>query len=169
MNEILMTVQGNVVDDPSLHETKSGHRVANFRLASTSRRYDRDEGRWVDGSTFFVSVSAWRNLGENAAVSLKKGQPVVVYGRYQTRTYEVNETTRVSQELEAIAIGHDLNRGTSVWNKLNRGATSHEVETDERGIPENPAANWLTGPPVRQADPFDGELAGVGAGAASTT
>lgn len=162
MNEIMMTVQGNVVDDPSLRETRSGHKVANFRLASTTRRFDRDEGRWVDGNTFFVSVSAWRNLGENVAVSLKKGQPVVVYGRYQTRTYEVNETTRVSHELEAISIGHDLNRGTTVWNKFNRAATSHEVDTDEQGIPENPAHNWLTGP-SEPADPFGAELAGVGA------
>jgi len=163
MNEIMMTVQGNVVDDPALHETRSGHKVANFRLASTSRRFDRDEGRWIDGSTFFVSVSAWRNLGENAAVSLKKGQPVVVYGRYQTRTYEVNETTRVSHELEAISIGHDLNRGTSVWNKVIRAATSHPIETDEQGVPANPARNWLDVAPTESPDPFGSELTGAGA------
>lgn len=162
MNEIMMTVLGNVVDDPSLHETRSGHKVANFRLASTSRRFDRDEGRWTDGSTFFVSVSAWRNLGENAAASLKKGQPVVVYGRYQTRTYEVNETTRVSHELEAVSIGHDLNRGTTTWNKVVRGATSHTVETDDTGIPANDAEHWLDLARAEAPDPFGAELAGVG-------
>ncbi len=65
MNETTMTIIGNVVDAPKLRRTKNGHCVANFRVASTPRRFDREKGEWVDGTTLFVTSSAWRALGEN--------------------------------------------------------------------------------------------------------
>lgn len=55
MNDTAMTIVGNVVDEPRLRVTKSGHSVTNFRIASTSRRYDGEAGRWVDNSTLLDS------------------------------------------------------------------------------------------------------------------
>jgi single-strand DNA-binding protein len=43
MNDTMMTIVGNVVDSPRRRETKNGHDVTNFRVASTSRRYDREQ------------------------------------------------------------------------------------------------------------------------------
>lgn len=164
MNEIMMTVLGNLVDDPVLHETRSGHKVANFRLASTARRFDRDAGRWQDSGTFFVSVSAWRALGEHAAASLRKGQPVIVYGRYQTRTYEKDQTTRVAHEIEAISIGPDLNRGTATWSRANRAMTSYQVDTDAQGIPVNGAEAWLQGTPAARTGMGTADMGTAGMG-----
>jgi single-strand DNA-binding protein len=141
MNDTQMTIVGNVVDSPKLRRTKNGHLVATFRVASTPRRFDRERQAWVDGTTLFVSVTAWRALGENVAASLQKGQPVVVTGRYCQREYEQNETLRTAYELEASAVGHDLCRGVSRFEKMIRtGAT---VGLDAQGIPEDQTADHL--------------------------
>jgi single-strand DNA-binding protein len=142
MNEVQMTIAGNVVDSPKLRRTKSGHSVASFRVASTPRRFDRETNTWVDGATLFVTVTCWRAMGENVAQSLRKGQPVVVQGRYCQREYERDEKLHTAYELEAIAIGHDLARGVSTFEKVFRPATA-EVPVDDDGIPADETGHYL--------------------------
>jgi single-strand DNA-binding protein len=143
MNDTFMTIVGNVVDAPRMRLTKSGHAVTNFRVASTSRRYDREQQRWLDNATLYVNVTCWRAMAENVALSLHKGQPVVVSGRYYSREYEINETVRVSYELEANAVGHDLSRGTSEFRKVTRPSVTANVEVDDDGIPADRSDAWL--------------------------
>lgn len=143
MNDTWMTIVGNVVDEPRRRETKNGHTVTNFRVASTSRRYDREQERWVDNDTLYVTVTAWRAQGDNVAESLHKGQPVVVYGRYYTRDYRVNDQVRTSYELEATAVGHDLSRGVAVFTRMNRQAPPVVVDVDDSGIPADASDRWL--------------------------
>ncbi|SHH02503.1 single-strand DNA-binding protein [Jatrophihabitans endophyticus] len=142
MNETTMTVCGNLVDSPRLRRTKNGHLVANFRVASTQRRFDRDKGAWVDGDTLFVSVSAWRALGENVAASLQKGQPVVVHGRYYQRDYRKDEAVRTAYELEAVAVGPDLSRGVASFERVVRPVTP-QFEVDETGAPADDSHEYL--------------------------
>ena len=142
MNDTVMTVVGNVVDAPRMRLTKNGHAVTNFRIASTSRRYDREQERYVDNATLFVNVTCWRAMAENAAQSLHKGQPVVVTGRYYSREYVVNEVARVAYELEASAVGHDLSRGTSEFTKVVR-PRAVQVEVDASGMPADASDHWL--------------------------
>jgi single-strand DNA-binding protein len=94
--------------------------VASFRIASTSRRFDRATQRWVDSGQLFLGVSCWRELGTNAAVSLHKGDPVIVSGKLSTRTYEKDGQSRSVCELEALAVGPDLARGTAVFRRTPR-------------------------------------------------
>jgi single-strand DNA-binding protein len=143
MNDTAMTIIGNVVDEPRMRVTKSGHMVTNFRVASTSRRYDREQGRYVDNATLFVNVTCWRAMAENAAESFHKGQPVIVTGRYYSREYEQNETIRVAYELEANAVGHDLSRGVSQFRKVVRPNIANQVEVDEQGLPADRSDSWL--------------------------
>ena len=143
MNDTIMTIVGNVVDTPRMRLTKSGHAVTNLRVASTSRRFDREHQRWIDNATLFVNVTCWRSMAENVAFSVHKGQPVVVCGRYYSREYEINETVRVSYELEASAIGHDLSRGTSEFRKTVRPSAAATVEVDDDGIPADRSDEWL--------------------------
>jgi single-strand DNA-binding protein len=142
MNDTTMTVVGNVVDAPRMRLTKNGHAVTNFRVASTSRRFDREQERYVDNATLFVNVTCWRAMAENAAASLRKGQPVVVTGRYYSREYVVNEVARVAYELEANAIGHDLGRGTSEFTKTVRSGHI-EVAVVYAGMPADASDHWL--------------------------
>lgn len=134
MNETIVTLVGNLVDDPKLRTTDGGAEVVGFRVASTARRFDRGEQRWVDGSSLFLSVSCWRALGTNAAASLRRGDPVVLTGRLSTRTYEKDGQTRSVAELEALALGPDLARGTAVFRRAPR-APEEAVEAAERREP----------------------------------
>jgi single-strand DNA-binding protein len=143
MNDTQMTVIGNLVESPKLRRTKNGHWVANFRIASTSRRFDREKNSWVDGGTLFVTVTAWRALGENVAQSLHKGQSVIVTGRYYQREYERDEVLKIAYELEATAVGHDLSRGVAHFEKVFRPSLATEVETDANGLPEDQTHHYL--------------------------
>jgi single-strand DNA-binding protein len=143
MNDTAMTIVGNVVDVPKLRRTRTGHFVANFRVASTPRRFDRETNAWVDGDTLFVSVTCWRALGENVAESLLKGQPVVITGRYYQREYEQNETLHTAYELEATAVGHDLTRGVASFRKVSRPSLAPQVELDPEGRPADQSEHYL--------------------------
>jgi single-strand DNA-binding protein len=122
LNETFVTVVGNLVDDPKVRTIEAGQDVAGFRIASTSRRFDKATGRWVDGGQLFLSVSCWRELSANVSVSLRKGDPVIVSGKLTTRTYEKDGQNRSVCELEALAIGPDLARGTAVFRRSPRTA-----------------------------------------------
>lgn len=143
MNDTQMTIVGNLVESPKLRKTKNEHYVANFRIASTSRRFDREANAWVDGGTLFVTVTCWRALAENVARSLRKGQPVLVTGRYYQREYERDEALRVSYELDATAVGHDLSRGVATFDKVFRPAPGVELDTDAEGIPVDHTDHYL--------------------------
>ena len=66
-----VTIVGNVATDPTQGRTTGGVPVTNFRLASTHRRFDDATQTWVDVTTNWYSVAAFRQLGEHAkALSL---------------------------------------------------------------------------------------------------
>ena len=129
-----ITIVGNVVDDVANKPTMSGLSRTSFRVASTQRRKDSSTGQWIDGHKFFVNVTFWREAAENVALSLKKGDPVVVTGRIFSRQYVKDEANHVAYEVEPEAIGHDLSRGTSSFTKRRRGF-SGTVELDADNMP----------------------------------
>lgn len=136
MNDTYITIVGNVVDDPRPRTTGSGVPVASFRIASTSRKMNRETNSWEDHQKLYATVTCWRAMAENVAASLRKGQPVVVTGRFYAREYtSKDEVSRMSYELDAIAVGHDLARGTSQFTKVTRAFAVTTVEVDEDGIP----------------------------------
>lgn len=143
MNDTVMTVIGNLVDEPRMRVTKNGHSVANFRVASTSRRYDAEQSKWIDNGTLFVTVTCWRSLAENVHQSLHKGQPVVVNGRFFMREYTVEEATRTTYELEALTVGHDLTRGVASFERASRPPLVSRVELDGDGIPRDVSDSYL--------------------------
>jgi single-strand DNA-binding protein len=69
---------------------------------------------------------------------LKKGQPVIVTGRFYSREYtSKDETSRMSYEVDAAAIGHDLARGISEFTKVARPAATTTVDVGPDGMPED--------------------------------
>jgi single-strand DNA-binding protein len=137
MNDTYLTISGNVVDEPKLRRTATnGVTVLSFRVASTSRRRDPDTGEWGDRDTLFVNVTCWRDFGINVGNSVFKGQPVVVHGRFYSRQYTTkDEVSRVSYEIDAESVGHDLSRGTSDFKKAVRERIVTSVEADAAGVP----------------------------------
>ncbi len=157
MNDTQMTIIGNVVDEPRMRETKNGHKVTNFRVASTSRRFDREQERYVDNTTLFVNVTCWRGLAENVDGSLRKGQPVMVVGRFYMREYEKDEQLRTSYELEANAIGHDLSRGVTTFKRVYQSPPTVSVAIDPNGMPADDSDIWhdVVGREQEQEPPAD--------------
>src|SRR6266508_3944989 len=108
-----VTVIGNVLTAPEWRRTTvTGTFVVTFKVASHSRRFDRERGQWVDGPSLRVRVTCWRRLGENVSVSVQLGDPVVVHGRLYSRDWTDEQgTRRTSYELDATSVGHDLSKG----------------------------------------------------------
>ncbi|MGW4602713.1 single-stranded DNA-binding protein [Streptomyces sp. NPDC004532] len=116
--ETVVTLQGNLVDDPELQFTPSGHAVAKFRIASTPRTYDKSKNEWVDGESLFMTIQAWRKLGENVAESLQRGMRVIVQGILKQRSYEDRDgVKRTVYEVEATDVGASLQRATAKVTK----------------------------------------------------
>jgi single-strand DNA-binding protein len=120
--ETVITVVGNLVDDPELRFTPSGAAVANFRIASTPRSFNRQTNEWEDGEALFLSCSVWRQAAENVAESLTRGMRVVVQGRLKARSYETREgEKRTVFEIEVEEVGPSLKFATAKVARATRG------------------------------------------------
>jgi single-strand DNA-binding protein len=120
--DTIITVVGNLVDDPELRFTPSGAAVANFRIASTPRIFDRQTNEWKDGDALFLSCSVWRQAAENVAESLQRGMRVIVQGRLKQRSYETREgEKRTVVELEVDEVGPSLAFATAKVTRASRG------------------------------------------------
>ncbi|MEU9096600.1 single-stranded DNA-binding protein [Streptomyces sp. NPDC048361] len=116
--ETVITVVGNLVDDPELRFTPSGAAVAKFRVASTPRTFDRQTNEWKDGESLFLTCSVWRQAAENVAESLQRGMRVVVQGRLRQRSYEDREgVKRTVYELDVEEVGPSLKSATAKVTK----------------------------------------------------
>ncbi|MER5586063.1 single-stranded DNA-binding protein [Streptomyces asoensis] len=112
--ETVITVVGNLVDDPELRFTPSGAAVAKFRVASTPRTFDRQTNEWKDGESLFLTCSVWRQAAENVAESLQRGMRVIVQGRLKQRSYEDREgVKRTVYELDVEEVGASLRSATA--------------------------------------------------------
>ncbi len=155
MFDTTIVIVGNALTAPEWRRTTNTQTlVANFRVASTSRRFDKDRNAWVDGESLRVRVNCWRKLAENVTASVTVGDPVVVVGRLYTRDWTDSENNpRISYEMDAVAVGHDLARGKT---KLFRNRSSAVTGLD---TPEADAV-------VRgeAAEPVPGEEVPVGYG-----
>src|SRR3954463_8293530 len=116
--ETVITVIGNLTNDPELRFTPNGAAVASFTVASTPRTFDRTSNEWKDGDTLFLRCTVWRQAAENVAESLHKGTRVIVQGRLKQRSFETREgEKRTVIELEVDEVGPSLKFATAKVNK----------------------------------------------------
>jgi single-strand DNA-binding protein len=128
----MITVAGLVATTPRSLTTSEGLPITSFRLASSQRRFDRTQQKWVDADSNWFTVTAFRHLAVNASRSLVKGQRVVVAGRLRIREWENGERSGITVEIEADSIGHDLSWGTGSWTRV-------QASTPHRDEPADPA------------------------------
>lgn len=118
-----VTLVGYLVSEPKLRFVNNGTPVVNLRVGSTSRRVDRSTGEWCDGDTSYFTVACWRMLASNVASCLRKGEPVIIRGKFRSSSYEDrNGQSRSSVDIEAEAIGHDLSKGVAHFQRTRRPA-----------------------------------------------
>ncbi|MEV5650611.1 single-stranded DNA-binding protein [Nocardia sp. NPDC052254] len=111
MYEANTAVIGTIVTHPVRRTLPGGEQVTSFRMASTARRFDRESGGWVDNGSLFLTVSCWRRLVEGVDASLRRGDPIIAYGRLRTNEYRTKDGVhRHDLEMQAAAVGPDLGR-----------------------------------------------------------
>ena len=181
--ETLITVVGNLTADPELRFTPSGSAVANGTIAATPRTFDKNTNEWKDGETLFLRYAAWRELGENVAQSLVKGQRVIAQGFLKPNNYETKEGEKRNViELEVQEMGPSLKYATAAVTRTQNsgqggqggfgggqqgGYTNGAPQQPQQGAqgqwggqPQAAAAQdpWATpGVPVQQAQPQYGQ------------
>jgi single-strand DNA-binding protein len=144
--DIVITVVGNLTNDPELRFTPSGAAVASFTVASTPRILDKATNEWKDGDAVFMRCSVWRQYAENVAESLQKGARVIVTGRLKQRSYETREgEKRTVMEMEVDEVGPALKYATAKVNKVQRGGGGFGGETggSQATSSDDP---WAAGP-----------------------
>ncbi|MFE4061657.1 single-stranded DNA-binding protein [Streptomyces sp. NPDC059096] len=163
MNDTVVTLVGNVATRVEFRESETGG-AARFRFAATARRWDRARGGWTDGPTSFYTVWARRSLGANLAASVSVGEPLVVHGRLRVREDEREGQWRTSVEVDAVAVGHDLTRGTTAFRRAVRAAPALTVGHGDAAEGQETAGRtpW-EGEPARPEPPREAPAAPVAA------
>lgn len=80
---------GNLTRDPEVRYMPNGEAVANFSIAINESR--KDKAGVKQEKVEFVNIVMYRKLAEIAGKYLKKGSPVYVEGRLQTRKWQTKE------------------------------------------------------------------------------
>ncbi|HJV15352.1 MAG TPA: single-stranded DNA-binding protein [Propionibacteriaceae bacterium] len=130
-------------------EGRGNGTVSAFRLACTPRI--RTKNGWGDGNTTWIEVACFRTLAQHVAQSVHKGDPVVVVGKLRTNVWEKDGQTHERLVLEADMVGHDLNRGTSVFHRPPRLTATESPEPNEPPDDEVEAAGLSAEERAQQA------------------
>ena len=129
-----ITLTGLVATAPRHIVTSEGLPITSFRLASTQRRYDRSNQRWIDGDTNWYSITAFRQLAINSAGSVGKGDRIVLTGRLRIRDWENGERAGTNIDVEAESMGHDLTWGSSVFTRsISASTTAADAAAPDSG------------------------------------
>ena len=120
--ETVITIVGNLTADPELRTIGSGATVASFTIASTPRTWNRQTNQFEDGQALFMRCSAWRDLADHCAQSLKKGMRVIATGRLQQRSYQAQDgSQRTVVEMQLDEIGPSLRYATAQVTRQSSG------------------------------------------------
>lgn len=151
---------GRLTHPPELRYAASGTAILSVSLAFNSRRKDQSTGEWVDGDTFFVRGTAFKQLAESAVETLDKGMEVVVSGRLKTDQWEDRQSgeKRTAPSLLIDSIGPNLAFAKAKVSKAERnsGGFGERRPTGTDGIQTNGDDDpWGSAPPAGQ--PSDDE------------
>ncbi|MBA2313411.1 MAG: single-stranded DNA-binding protein [Actinobacteria bacterium] len=126
MNQVVLV--GNNTDDPQLRYTQSSAALASFIVAVSHR--SKHNGEWQDVNDGFFRCTAWRQVAENAAHTLKKGMRIFVAGKLIQRSWQDSDgNKRQSVEIQVTHVGPDL-----------QFATAEVAKTSAEGSPAPAAA-----------------------------
>ena len=146
--ETIITVIGNLTQDPELRFTPSGAAVASFTIASTPRTFDKQANEWKDGEPLFLRCSIWKQAAENVAESLTKGMRVIAQGKLVQRSYEKDGQKRTVVELQVEEIGPSLRNAVAKVAKANRSdgnSGGQNRQQPQRGNNRQDDDPWNTG------------------------
>lgn len=152
--DIPINVTGNLTADPELRFTASGAAVASFTVACTPRRKDDATGEWKDGEATFLRCSVWRQLAENVAESLKRGDLVMVHGLLRQRSYDTAEgEKRTIMEVTADHVGPSLKWKAASVDRVKREHGGQSQQRRTVGPDDDPWSTPAKMPDARYSPP----------------
>ncbi len=128
VNKVILV--GNLGRDPEVRYMPNGEAVANFSIATTENWKDKSGVK--QEKTEWHNIVMYRRLAEIAGEYLKKGRPVYIEGRLQTRKWEKDGVTRYSTEI----IGDQMQMLGSKDGGSGSGA-SYDGGMDQGGAPDD--------------------------------
>jgi len=145
MNPIVTTLVGWVATDPRYVVGPTGTRLTSFRLATTSRYFNRDKNAFEDGKTEWFTIRTHRQTAVNVKASIEKGQPVIVTGTFKTHEWDGDNGARVDLIIDATAVGHDLAKGIATFSRatLNVDTTSDDEATADEATADEATAEEI--------------------------
>jgi single-strand DNA-binding protein len=126
-----ITATGLVATTPRHLVTQDGLPITSFRLASSARKFDRAQNKWIDGETNWFTVTSFRQLAINASTSINKGERILVSGKIRIRDWDNGERSGTSVEIDADSIGHDLTWGNSSFTRTVMTREVNEEDLEE--------------------------------------
>lgn len=142
------SITGNLTADPELRFTSGGDAVANFTVADTPRKFNKQTNEWEDaGETLFVRASIWREDAEAAAEGLKRGQKVTVTGKLKQRSYDKDGQKRVVYEMDAESVSGHAKRADRSGGYANAGAPAAQGGGDAWATNGNGGGGWASTEP----------------------
>lgn len=156
MNDTTITLCGNAVDDAELRFTPSGAAVANVRVASTPRRFNKQTNEWEDGEPLFLGVTCWKQHAENVAETVRRGMRLIVTGRLTQRQYEAKDgTKRSSYEIADAEIAVSLLHATAAITKTTgQGQGQGGQRGQQQRPPQQNGGGWGTATGATGGDPW---------------
>lgn len=150
-----ITITGNATGDAELTFAQSGTALARLTVA-VSKREKQADGSWVDGSTAFYRVTAFQQLAEHVAESVKRGDRVTVVGRLEPREYEHNGEKRLSLDVAADEVALSLRWATATATKAGRSSAPQQPQSapQQWGQQPDPWANGGQAPTFDEPAPF---------------
>ena len=126
---------GNLTRDPEVRALPSGQQVATFGLA-TNRTY-KDRNGQKQEATEFHNIVAFGKPAEIIAQYIKKGRPLFVEGRIQTRSWDDKETGKKNYRTEIVVDNFqfgDGGRGGGAGGEYGSGAPSASAPKESEEI-----------------------------------
>jgi single-strand DNA-binding protein len=146
-----ITLIGNLTREPEIRYTREGQATTTLGVAVNRRWQDRSTKQWEESVSFF-DVVCWRELAENAALSLVKGMRVVVTGRLEHRSWETEEGDHRSKvEVVADDLGPSLRFATAEVQRTERRGAEVEEQAAEQSLDGSTEGIAVTpGAPIRR-------------------
>lgn len=155
--ETVITIIGNLTDEPELRTTRNGEAVCNVNIASNTRQYNSQSGQWEDGDTLYMRGTIWRDMAQHCAQSLHKGMRVIAQGRLQQRSYQAKDgTNRTVVEMQVDEIGPSLRNATAQVQKIQRGGAQAAPQGGFNPSPNNVPSNGFQQPQQPTQQPQQG-------------
>lgn len=103
--------------DPELRFGQSGVAVCRLRLVASDRRKNQQTNEWEDGDSLWINATCFKQLAENVAESVHKGDALVVTGKIKTDQWE----TQSGEKRSANVLVLDTVAADMKWRAIPHG------------------------------------------------